>query len=231
MKKIIVDFFKNKGYIFVALLCITAIVAVGIAVINTGNNDDEPVISYSTPVSKPVAPTDVSGATPTAQPTAASKPVDDSQNNNSSNDNQSQPGEIVIIKPLDGEIQSEFAATKLVYNTTLQEWRTHSGIDIGATPGSVVNAAASGVVSAIKNDPRYGLTVVLDHSLNGHSFSTVYCGLSKTAGGITDGAAIGVGAAIGLLGEDIFCERAQGAHLHFELIENNEPLDPCKYWK
>ena len=34
----------------------------------------------------------------------------------------------------------------------------------------------------------------------------------------------------GTVGEDIFCERAQGAHLHFELIENNLPLDPAEYW-
>ena len=27
-------------------------------------------------------------------------------------------------------------------------------------------------------------------------------------------------------GEDIFCEKAQGAHIHFELTENNIPLDP-----
>ena len=97
--------------------------------------------------------------------------------------------------------------------------------------GSTVKAAAKGTISAIKSDPRYGLTVVIDHTLNGRNFSTVYCGLSKTAEGIVVGSEVNSGAAIGVIGEDIFCEKAQGAHLHFELTEGSVPLNPTQYWK
>ena len=232
MKNAIIDFFKNKGYILIALLCITAVVAVGLSVINSGNNTNgEPVISYNTPASKPITPTDSTDETPAPMPTSASKPVDDSPTNPPSQSGTSTPGKIIIIKPVEGEIQTEYAAKKLVYNSTLQEWRTHSGVDIAASAGSSVKAAANGRISAIKSDPRFGLTVVIDHKLNGRSFSTVYCGLAKTAKGITAGSEIKSGAEIGTLGEDIFCEKAQGAHLHFELTEGGAPLDPTQYWK
>lgn len=235
MKDTVVKFLKNKGYIIIALVCLVAVIVAGISVINTGNNSPkEPVISYSTSVSKPISPTsspDKTDGTKPPQSTSASKPVDDSQNKNPSSSNQQKPGEITIIKPIDGEIQSEFAAKKLVYNSTLQEWRTHSGIDIAGTAGSPIKAAASGKISAVKFDPRYGLTVVMEHEVNGRRFSTVYCGLAKTADDLTAGNKVEAGAVIGTLGDDIFCEKAQGAHLHFELFENNEPLDPSQYWK
>ena len=118
MKNAIIDFFKNKGYIFIALLCITAVVAVGISVINSGNNTNgEPIISYNTPASKPITPTNSTDETPAPMPTSASKPVDDSQNNPPSQNDTSTPGKIIIIKPVDGEIQTEYAAKKLVYNS------------------------------------------------------------------------------------------------------------------
>ena len=235
MKDSIIKFLKNKGYIIIALVCLTAVIVAGISVINSDNNSSkEPVISYSTSVSKPVSPTnspDKTDDTKPPQSTSASKPVDDSQHSNPPSSNQQNPGKISIIKPIDGEIQSEFAAKKLLYNSTLQEWRTHSGIDIAGTSGSPVKAAATGIISAVKSDPRYGLTVVIEHTVNGKSFSTVYCGLAKTADGLLAGSKVESGAVIGTLGDDIFCEKAQGAHLHFELTENNEPLDPSQYWK
>lgn len=235
MKDTVVKFLKNKGYIIIAFVCLVAVIVAGISVINTGNNSPkEPVISYSTSVSKPISPTNSPDKTDNTKPpqsTSASRPVDDSQNNNPPSSNQQKPGQISIIKPVDGEIQSEFAAKKLVYNSTLQEWRTHSGIDIAGTFGNPVKAAATGKISAVKSDPRYGLTVVMEHDVSGRRFSTVYCGLAKTADGLLAGNKVEAGAVIGTLGDDIFCEKAQGAHLHFELTENNEPLDPSQYWK
>ena len=232
MKDTIVDFIKNKGYILIALTCLAVVVVVGISVIYSGNKTaDEPVISYNTPVSNPVKPTNPPKEPNPTQSAQASKPVDDSQSGEQSGNNTGNSGEIVLMKPVEGAIQTEFAAKKLVYNTTLQEWRTHSGIDIEAVAGSQVKAAANGIVSAVKSDPRYGLTVVINHEISNRTFSTVYCGLANTAEGIVAGSEIKAGGVIGVVGEDIFCEKAQGAHIHFELTENNTPIDPTQYWK
>ena len=48
-----------------------------------------------------------------------------------------------------------------MYSETLKEWITHLGIDIKAEKATVVKAAEAGTVKSIKNDPRYGLTVII----------------------------------------------------------------------
>ena len=66
-------------------------------------------------------------------------------------------------KPVEGEIKTDFAKDTLVYSNTLQEWVTHNGVDIKADKATVVKASAEGTVKSIKNDPRYGITVVIEH--------------------------------------------------------------------
>ena len=76
--------------------------------------------------------------------------------------------------PVTGDVLTEYAKDKLVYSNTLGEWITHTGIDIKAEKTTVVKASADGTVKAIKTDPRYGLTVVIEHT---NGFSTVYSNL------------------------------------------------------
>ena len=71
--------------------------------------------------------------------------------------------ELSFSMPVEGEISKDFAKDSLVYSETLKEWVTHMGIDIKAEKTTVVKAAESGTIKSIKNDPRYGLTVVIDH--------------------------------------------------------------------
>lgn len=235
MKAKIIEFLKAKGYIFIALICLAAVVAAGVSLINMDSSKvDTPVAAYKTP---PAGNSGVSSTTSKPKPTEpqstiASKPVDDKPNNDGEQSGGSQDqSKISIAKPLDGNIQIDFAANKLVFNKTMQEWHTHAGVDIEAAAGSEIKAAANGKVSAVKSDPRYGLTVVIDHDINNRQFTTIYCGLEKTAQNVKPGGSIKAGEVIGTVGSDIFCEKDQGAHIHFELIENNIPLDPNEYWK
>lgn len=133
----------------------------------------------------------------------------------------------VFIVPVEGEIIREFAKDKLVYSETLGEWITHNGIDIKADKTSVVKAAASGKVSVIKNDPRYGLTVCIEHE---NGFKTVYANL-LTAEFVTEGEVVESGQTIGTVGNTATFEILDEPHLHFELIKNNEYLDPNLYIK
>src|SRR5699024_5270342 len=80
----------------------------------------------------------------------------------------------VFQMPVEGEIIKKLAKTNLVYSNTLGEWVTHNGIDIKADKTTVVKAAEEGTIKSIKNDPRYGLTIVIDHS---NDYSTVYSNL------------------------------------------------------
>lgn len=130
-------------------------------------------------------------------------------------------------KPVEGEITTEFAKETLIYSNTLQEWVTHNGIDIKADKTTVVKASADGTIKSIKNDPRFGITVVIEH-VNG--FSTVYANL-LTAEFVKEKEQVKQGQTIGTVGNTATFEIADDAHLHFEILKDNENIDPNLYLK
>lgn len=129
--------------------------------------------------------------------------------------------------PVEGKITKKFAQDNLVYSTTLDEWITHNGIDIEAEKTEVVKAAADGVIKSIKNDPRYGLTVVIEHT---NGFSSVYSNL-LTAEFIEDGENVKKGQTIATVGNTATFEIADESHLHFEILKDNNYVDPELYIK
>lgn len=133
----------------------------------------------------------------------------------------------VFVKPVDGEIIKEYSKENLVYSETLKEWTTHTGIDIEAEMSSVVKSAEEGTVEAIKNDPRYGITVIISH-VNG--YETRYSNL-LTAEFVSIGEKVTKGQTIGTVGNTASFEVADKAHLHFEILKNSEYLDPSQIIK
>ena len=133
----------------------------------------------------------------------------------------------VFCYPVEGEISIDYAKDKLVYSETLGEWITHLGIDIKADKTTVVKASADGTVKSIKNDPRYGLTVVIEHS---NGFSTVYSNL-LTAEFVNIGEKVTSGQTIGTVGNTASFEILDESHLHFEILKDNEQIDPNMYLK
>jgi len=130
-------------------------------------------------------------------------------------------------KPVEGEITSGFAKDTLIYSNTLQEWITHNGIDIKADKATIVTASAEGTIKSIKNDPRFGITVVIEH-VNG--FSSVYANL-LTAEFVKEGEKVKQGQTIGTVGNTATFEIADEPHLHFEILKDNENVDPNLYLK
>ena len=127
--------------------------------------------------------------------------------------------------PVAGDIMKEFAENKLVYSTTLDIWSTHNGIDIEAEKTSVVKASAEGTIKSIKNDPRYGLTIIIEH-VNG--YKTVYANLLSTEF-VKEGEKVKQGQSIGTVGNSASFEISDEPHLHFELLKDNEEQDPELY--
>ena len=129
--------------------------------------------------------------------------------------------------PVDGEILKDYAKENLVYSETLDEWTTHLGIDFKAEKTSIVKAVANGVVKSIKNDPRYGLTIVIEHD---GGFESVYSSLLSSEF-VTVGEEVKQGDAIGSVGNTATFEIADETHLHFELKQDGKNVDPNIYLK
>ena len=129
--------------------------------------------------------------------------------------------------PVSGEILKDFAEDTLTYSKTLDEWTTHLGIDIKAEKTSVVKAAEKGKIESIKNDPRYGLTVVIEHQ---DGFKTVYSNLLTTEF-VAVGDEVEKGQTIGTVGQSASFETLDESHLHFEMYKDGIPVNPTIYFK
>ena len=127
--------------------------------------------------------------------------------------------------PVEGEIIKEFAQDKLVYSETLKEWVVHTGVDIKADKTTVVKAAEAGKVTAIKNDPRYGITVIVEHS---NGFETRYANL-LTAEFVSVGEEVTKGQTIGTVGNTATFEVLDDFHLHFEILKDGAYQDPVVF--
>ena len=132
-----------------------------------------------------------------------------------------------FAKPIEGEILKEYAKDSLVYSETLKEWTTHLGIDIKSERATVVKSAADGTVKYIKNDPRFGLTIIIEHS---NGFETRYCNLLTTEF-VSEGEEVKVGQTIGTVGDSAVYEIVDESHLHFEILKDSESVNPCEYIK
>lgn len=129
--------------------------------------------------------------------------------------------------PVSGEILKEYSKDTLIYSETLEEWTTHLGIDFKANKTEVVKASADGIVKSIKNDPRYGLTIVIEHD---NGFESVYASLLSSEF-VTVGEEVKKGDSIGTVGNTATFEIADETHLHFEIKQNGQSVDPSIYLK
>ncbi len=131
----------------------------------------------------------------------------------------------LVVSPLQGEVVAAFSVDELVYNETLEDWRTHAGVDISAAAGTTVMAACSGTVAVVENDPLMGTTVSIDHS---GGYRTTYANLqAKPAVEIGD--RVTAGQIIGAVGATAAAESAQGPHLHFSVTQDGDAVDPEEF--
>lgn len=95
----------------------------------------------------------------------------------------------------------------------------HRGVDIAMPVGRDVPAARAGTVTFAGEQGGYGLMVVVNH---GDGIATRYAHLSELH--VSAGDAVAEGQT---LAESGATGRVTGAHLHFEVLQDGEPVDPA----
>jgi murein DD-endopeptidase MepM/ murein hydrolase activator NlpD len=117
-----------------------------------------------------------------------------------------------LIWPVSGPVTSPFG----------YRWgRLHAGIDIGVPYGTPIHAAASGTIVLAGWTGGYGNYTCIDH---GGGLATCYGHQSSYAA--SSGAQVSQGQVIGYVGNT---GHSFGAHLHFEVRINGNPVDPLGY--
>lgn len=120
--------------------------------------------------------------------------------------------------PVSGEITSPYGyRVHPIWGTTIY----HSGIDIGVDEGTPVHAADSGVIVWSGWMGGYGYAVVIDH---GNGLSTLYGHNSELA--VDEGQSVSKGQVVAYAGST---GNSTGPHVHFEVRENGDPVDPMGY--
>lgn len=133
----------------------------------------------------------------------------------------------VRVRPVNGYIGKEFSEDELIYAPTMNDFRTHDGVDIVGDIGTPVSALADGTVADVYDDPFMGTTVVLKHS-GGlvSSYSNLSAELPQE---IYVGASVSVGDTIGGIGETALIESAEVPHVHVSIFLDEHAVDPEEY--
>jgi len=107
------------------------------------------------------------------------------------------------------------------YHPILKKNKLHTGIDIAASRGASIVAAAAGKVIVAEWQTGYGNTIIIDH---GGKIATLYAHADKIL--VKVGDEVKAGDTIGKVGSTGW---STGPHLHFEVIKNGQTQNPLDY--
>jgi murein DD-endopeptidase MepM/ murein hydrolase activator NlpD len=99
--------------------------------------------------------------------------------------------------------------------------KMHTGSDFGASTGTPIHAAGSGVIDTAGRESGYGNVVEIKHN---EKYKTMYAHMSRFAQGIRRGVRVNQGQVIGYVGTT---GRSTGPHLHYEVRINDRPVNPA----
>ena len=125
-------------------------------------------------------------------------------------------------QPVSGRVLNSYSGDELVYSKTLGDWRTHNGVDYACAQDAQVCAPAAGKVTAVDTDSRWGSVVCIEDSA-GHLWRV--CGTADPT--VQTGDEVSVGQILGRAGS-IPNECAEETHIHLEVLQGEQYLDPAK---
>lgn len=127
--------------------------------------------------------------------------------------------------PVKGDISMTYSVDALLYDRTMEDWRTHGAIDIEADLGEKVLAAGDGTVERIFTDPMYGVTMIIYH---GAGLRSVYCNLAGLPA-VQTGDVVRLGQVIGAVGSTADAENGDVNHLHFAMTLDETRVNPLEF--
>ena len=124
--------------------------------------------------------------------------------------------ELNFIAPLEGELEQTFG---LRYSVLSQREEMFYGLVFGAPQGTYIWASADGYVREIKDEPSYGLCLLLEHYPS--EMETFYGYLGEIL--VKEGTEVKQGQKIARMGLKPLEKKPA---LYFEIRENGKPIDP-----
>ena len=116
-------------------------------------------------------------------------------------------------QPVSGRVLNAYSGDELVYSSTLGDWRTHNGVDYACAQDAQMRAFAE----------SNGDSVVCIEDSAGHLWRV--CGTAGPT--VQTGDEVSVGQILGRAGS-IPNECAEETHIHLEVLQGEQYLDPAK---
>ncbi len=127
--------------------------------------------------------------------------------------------------PLEGSIVMDFNDEVLVYDETLNLYRTNDSISIMASKGDEIVASANGRIIELGTNITDKGYIIVDH---GNGYTTKYSQLLDTFV-VNKGDEVRRGQIIGHVGEPSNMSTKQGTHLQYSLAKNDMNINPLQY--
>lgn len=226
-------FFKKNGFYIAIIVCVMAAAAISLGAVNKILGNIAPDMSQGASevdagkeeiekepqaevVDEAVTPAEEEVKPPTEE---LSEPTEETVN--------AEPLIPIYTMPVaSGMPVKGFSNGELVKSKTMNDWRTHDGIDIETKEGAEVYAVYSGEVVRAGEDPLWGYVVELKVDTG---YTALYANLTSDVK-VKAGERVSQGDILGFVGTSAILENAEPAHLHFEVRSGDKLIDPASFY-
>lgn len=132
--------------------------------------------------------------------------------------------ELKFEKPVAGTVIKPYSPDEVMYSETMDDWRTHMGVDVACPIGSDILSAERGVVTSVKYDINYGNTVVIESD----EYTLIYSSLSSDIY-VEEGQNVIKGELIAKSSDSCISEICDEPHIHLEMKKDGMHVDPLNY--
>ncbi len=207
---------KSRTFFLAIALALVAVIVTVVIALSVGRNQ-----SLEAPSSSSQKLSTSSQNVPNSSSNKPSSSEDDG-------DNSTTPTikEITFIMPVEnGVCIKDFTEDTVVFNQTLNVYTGHMGMDIAGSEGAFVYCCYEGEIEDISNGYLEGTTVTINH---GNGLKSVYNSI-EVLEDLEVGMIMLQGEKLGTISTNNRQEYKDGAHLHFEVLENGVKISPTKY--
>ena len=204
----VLDFIKRNAYYLAFVLCLGVLVIITVSLIVSENGKGALEVNGGAQIEEEVQ-----------------KPSEETPGEEEKPSVDNTPTAIIFAMPVNGEIIKDYVDASVIYNQTLGVYTGHKAVDFGAEEGAVVSCVYDGVIESVEISKINGTTVIVDH---GNGLKSVYNSIDANEN-LLEGMSVKQGDALGVVSLNNKTEYLDGAHLHFEVLENGLKVDPFKY--
>jgi len=133
------------------------------------------------------------------------------------------PAPVQVVTPMETFTVGKLASLdRLVFHSSMNQWRTHNGVNFNAAIGTEVRSIKAGTVLSVEHTQLEGTIVTIQH-VNG--FVSAYHGLAIDAR-VEEGDTVHVGEVLGTVAAVRPIARSEGSHLHLRVRQDGNLIDP-----